>query len=143
MYERLWGIATEFEEFIPQSVEKKIQEGVDGRVNTLQKKVEAQIDGVQASLTTRIEINDYFYDLRLEIEVTRVSSDKREPPAFVWKINGMYKILSVARRSPGVESEPFFSGANGYKLKVLMEPSGDLSRSGRNGYVSLPCDHER
>ena len=110
---------------------------MDGRVNTLQKKVEAKIDGVQASLTTIIEINDYFYDLRLEREATRVSNDKREPPAFIWNINGMYKILREARRSPDVESEPFFSGANGYKLKVLMEASGDFSRSGKNGYVNF------
>ena len=106
-------------------------------LNTLQKKVEAKTDRVQASLTTIFEINDYFYDLRLEREATRVANDKREPPAFVWKINGKYKILREARRSPDVESEPFFSGANGYKLKVLMEPSGDLSRSGKNGYVSF------
>ena len=96
-----------------------------------------KIDGAQASLTTIIEINDYFYDLRLEREAMRVSNDKREPPAFSWKINDMYKILREARRSPDVESEPFYSGTNGYKLKVLMEPCGDLSRSGKNGYVSF------
>jgi len=119
------------------ALEKKLQETVDERVNTLQKKVEAKIDGVQASLTSRIEINDYLYDLRLEREAARVSDDKRESPSFIWKINGMHKILREARRSTDVESEPFFSGVNGYKLKVLMEPSGDLSRSGKNGYVSL------
>ena len=31
----------------------------------------------------------------------------------------------------------FFSGANGYKLRLLTEPSGDLSRSDKNGYVSF------
>ena len=128
MYERLWGITAEFEEFIPQSLEKKFQERVDERVNT---------DGVQASLTTIIEINDYFYDLRLEREATRVSDDKRKSSSFTWKVNGMYKILREARRDTDVESEPFFSRANDYKLRVLMEPSGDLSRSGKNGYVSF------
>ena len=49
----------------------------------------------------------------------------------------MYKILREARRDTDVESEPFFSRANDYKLRVLMEPSGDLSRSGKNGYVSF------
>ena len=119
------------------ALEKKFEERVDVRVNALEKKVEAKIDGVQASLNTRMEINDYFFDLRLEREATRVSDDKRKSPSFIWKIIGMYKILREARRSPDVESEPFFSGTNGYKLKVLMEPSGDLSRSGKNGYVSL------
>ena len=50
----------------------------------------------------------------------------------------MYRILREARRSTDIESEPFYSGANGYKLKVLMQPSGDLPRSGKNGYVSTP-----
>ena len=49
----------------------------------------------------------------------------------------MHKILREARRNTNVESEPFFFGANGYKLKVLMELSGDLSRSDKNGYVSF------
>ena len=119
------------------ALEKKLEERVDERVNTLQKKVEAKIDGVQASLTTRIEINDYLYDLRLEREATRVFDNKRESPSFIWRINGMNRILREARRSTDVESEPFFSEANGYKLKVLMKPSGDLSRSGKNGYVSF------
>ena len=70
-------------------------------------------------------------------EVPKISDDKGKSPSVIWKINGMYKILREARRSPDVESEPFFSRANGYKLKVLMEPCGDLSRSGKNGYVSF------
>ena len=119
------------------ALEKKLEERVNERVNTLQKKVEAKIDGVQASLTTRIEINDYLYDVRLEREGTRVSDDNMESPSFIWKINGMYRILREARRNTDIESEPFFSGANGYKLKVLIQPSGDLSRSGKNGYVSF------
>ena len=109
---------------------------MDERLDIVQKKVEAKIDGAQASLTTIIEINDYFYDLRLEREATRVSDDKRKSPSFTWKVNGMHKILREARRNTDVDSDPFFSGANGYKLKVLMERSGDLSRSGKNGYVS-------
>ena len=121
------------------ALEKKLEERVDERVNTLQKKVEAKIDGVQASLTTRIEINDYLYDLRLEREATRVFDNKRESPSFIWRINGMNRILREAKRSTDVESEPFLSGANGYKLKVLMQPSGDLSRSGKNGYVTAGC----
>ena len=49
----------EFEELIPQSPEKKVEERVDERVNnTLHKKVEAKMDGVQGSLTTRVEIID-------------------------------------------------------------------------------------
>ena len=119
------------------ALEKKLEKRVDERVDALQRKLEAKIDGVQASLTTRMEINDYLYDLRLEREATRDSDTKRESPSFIWKINGMHKILREARRSTRVESEPFFSEANGYKLKVFMEPSGDLSRSGKNGYVSL------
>ena len=119
------------------ALEKKLEERVDERVNTVQKKVEAKIDGVQASLTARIEINDYLFDFKLEREATRVSYDKRESPSFIWKINGMHKILREARRIGDVESEPFFSEPNGYKLKVNMEPSGELSRSGKNGYVSF------
>ena len=130
-------MTAEFEELIPQSLEKKIQERVYERLNIVQKKVETKIDGAQASLTTIIEINDYFFDLRLEREATRVSDDKRKSPSFTWKVNGMYKILREARRDTDVESEPFFSRANDYKLRVLMEPSGDLSRSGKNGYVSF------
>lgn len=119
------------------ALEKKLEERMDERVNTLQRKVEAKIDGVEASLTTRFEINDYLFDLKLEREATRVSDDKRESPCFVWKINGMHEILRLARNIVDVESEPFFSEANGYKLKVVMEPSGEWSRSGKNGYVSF------
>lgn len=119
------------------ALEKKLEEKVDERVDTLQKKVEAKIDVVQASLTSKIEINDYLYDFRLEREVMRVSDKKKESRPFIWKINGVHKTLREAKRNTWVESEPFFSEANGYKLKVLMQPSGDLSRSGKNGYVSF------
>ena len=120
------------------ALEKKLEKRVDERVNSLQKKLDAKIDGVHASLTARIGINGYRYDLRFEREAKRVSGDKRESPSFIWKINGMHKILREAwRGSDDVESEPFFSEANGYKLKVVMEPSGDVSRSGKNGYVSF------
>ena len=41
------------------ALEKKFEERVDERVNnTLHKKVEAKMDGVQGSLTTRVEIID-------------------------------------------------------------------------------------
>ena len=119
---------------------------MDERVNnTLHKKVEAKMDGSQGSLTTRVKIIDYLFVLKLEREVTKISDDKGKSPSVIWKINGMYKILREARRNTNVESEQFLFGANGYKLKVLMEPSGDLSRSDKNGRLCLllPYDHDR
>ena len=38
-------MTAEFEELIPQSLEKKIQERVYERLNIVQKKVETKIDG--------------------------------------------------------------------------------------------------
>ena len=87
---------------------------MDERVNnTLHKKVEAKMDGSQGSLTTRVKIIDYLFVLKLEREVTKISDDKGKSPSVIWKINGMYKILREARRNTNVESEPFFSRANG------------------------------
>lgn len=122
----LYRIQEEFKEIIRKFeekvdvLEKKFEERVDERVNIFQKKVEVKIDGVQVSLIIRIEINDYFYDLRFEREVIRVFDNKRELLLFIWRINGMNRILREVRRSIDVESELFFFEVNGYKLKVFM-----------------------
>ena len=55
---------------------------------------------------------------------------------FVWKITGFSDVLKLAKngRTKSIFTE-FYSGKQGYKLKLRVDPDGDQTR--RNRYLSL------
>ena len=125
-------------------LQKQLEEKVNEKVDTLQKRLEEKVSEVKKDLTSSIDINHIVLDVRIDREIREISDEireisdkKKKSPSFIWKINGMHRILREASRSTSVCSDPFFTEANAYKLKVLMKPNGDLSRSGKTGYVSF------
>lgn len=59
-----------------------------------------------------------------------------ESPVFVWKITAFSEILRQAKngRNNKMDSEPFYTGRYGYKLKLSVNPNGD--GSGKNTHLS-------
>ncbi|KAL9954680.1 hypothetical protein ACROYT_G042246 [Oculina patagonica] len=123
------------------TLQKQLEDKVDEKVCALQKKLEEKVGAVKADLTSKIDINNYVLDFRIDREISEIrrnqSDQKKQSTSFIWKISGIYRILREATRNTSVKSEPFFTEPNGYKLRVLMKPNGDLSRSGKTGYVSF------
>lgn len=123
------------------TLQKQLEDKVDEKVCALQKKLEEKVGAVKADLTSKIDINNYVLDFRIDREVREIrrnqSDQKKQSPSFIWKIIGIHRLLREATRSTDVKSEPFFTEPNGYKLRVLMSPNGELSRSGKTGYVSF------
>ena len=66
-----------------------------------------------------------------------ISKLRREYASFVWKVDGFNKVLEDAMSgiSECVQSVPFYTGKQGYKLRVRIYPDGD--RSIRNRYLSV------
>jgi len=61
---------------------------------------------------------------------------KTESPVFLWKISPFSEMLRQAKsgRNNKMDSEPFYTGPYGYKLKVSVNPNGD--GSGKNTHLS-------
>lgn len=122
-----------------ENLQKKLEEKVIEKVNTFETKLQEKVSEVQTNLTSKIEkIQIDNYVLRWQIsDLERKEKNESLPPPFIWKITGFREIVKDAKRNTAIESAPFFTGANGYKLKITMKPNGDLSRSGKSGYISL------
>ena len=119
------------------ALQKQLEEKMDEKVCALQGKLEEKVGAVKADLTSKIDINHFVLDFRIDREIREISDKKKKSPSFIWKISEIHRLLSEATRSTNIKSDPFFTEANGYKLRVLMRPNGDLSRSGKTGYVSF------
>ncbi len=123
------------------ALQKQLEDKVDEKVCALQKKLEEKVGAVKADLTSKIDTSHFVLDFRIDREIREIrrnqSDQKKQSTSFMWKISGIHRLLREATRSTDVKSEPFFTEPNGYKLRVLMKPNGDLSRSGKTGYVSF------
>jgi len=69
-----------------------------------------------------------------DIEISKL---RREYTTFVWKVDGFNKVLEDAKIgiSECVQSVPFYTGKQGYKLRVRIYPDG--GQSNRNRYLSV------
>ena len=117
-------------------LQKKLEDKMDKEVDALQKKFEEKVSEVQKNLTSKIDIKNYILDYEIR-EIRETSGKKKTSTSFIWKIDGIHQILRESKQNTSVNSDSFFSEPNGYKLKVLTNPNGELSRSGKTGYVSL------
>jgi len=61
---------------------------------------------------------------------------KTESPVYLWKITGFSEMLRQAKngRNNKIDSEPFYTGQYGYKLKLSVNPNGD--GSGKSTHLS-------
>ena len=69
-----------------------------------------------------------------DIEISKL---RREYTTFVWKVDDFNEVLEDAKTgvSEYVQSVPFYTGKQGYKLRVRIYPDGD--QSNRNRYLSV------
>lgn len=74
--------------------------------------------------------------LKVSAQEKEIQKTRMESPTFVWKITGFSEILRQAKhgRNNKMDSEPFYTGQYGYKLKLSVNPNGD--GSGRNTHLS-------
>lgn len=74
--------------------------------------------------------------LKVSAQEKEMLKTRIESPTFVWKITGFSEILRQAKhgRNNKLDSEPFFTGPYGYKLKLSVNPNGD--GSGKNTHLS-------
>lgn len=74
--------------------------------------------------------------LKVSAQEKEMQKSKMETPTFVWKVTGFDDILRQAKhgRNNKMDSDPFYTGKYGYKLKLSVNPNGD--GSGRNTHLS-------
>ena len=74
--------------------------------------------------------------LKVSAQEKEMHKSQMETPMFVWKITGFGDILHQAKvgRNNKIDSDPFYTGKYGYKLKLSVNPNGD--GSGRNTHLS-------
>lgn len=74
--------------------------------------------------------------LKVSAQEKEMQKSKMETPTFVWKVTGFDDILRQAKhgRNNEMDSDPFYTGKYGYKLKLSVNPNGD--GSGRNTHLS-------
>lgn len=73
-------------------------------------------------------------------EVTEVKLKHKEMETFtpfIWKVTEFWDRVSKARKDKEVrvESDPFYVGPQGYKMKLAMYPNG--TKEAKNAYISL------
>ena len=56
-------------------------------------------------------------------------------PLFTWKISGFSEILMQTPAGTKMPSAPFYTGENGYKVRLSLYPNG--VKSGKNTHLSL------
>ncbi|XP_020618487.1 TNF receptor-associated factor 4-like [Orbicella faveolata] len=74
--------------------------------------------------------------LKVSVQEKEMQKTKTESPIFLWKITGFSEMLRQAKsgRNNKMDSEPFYTGPYGYKLKLSVNPNGD--GSGKNTHLS-------
>ena len=97
----------------------------DGRISTLEKQ-----------LKEFKKVNDFLVN-KVAAQAKQISVLYLKPPQLSWRINDVEKVLSQAREknSTVLESSPFYSANNGYKLKLHVYPNGD--RTSKNNWLSV------
>ncbi len=97
------------------------------------RKLESKIEALERKLDSqkRLTANP---DTKLDKEVLKL---KEESPPFMWKIEYFSEILRDAKRGRNTEikSGYFFTGPNGYKLMLCMNPNGN--GPGKNTHISV------
>lgn len=109
------------------------QEEFQERTRDLECKMEALEKQLKEKLDSQKELTVNL-GKKLDREVFKL---KEESPPFIWKIKDFSKMYSIAKRGleTEIESGYFFTGPNGYKLRVLMYPNG--CSAGKNTHISV------
>ena len=108
---------------------------VTAKVDALTSKVDAQsgeLASFNSALSAQINVALIFKVHSQAKEVARLTNAS----PFVWKITGFSDVLKLAKngRTKSIFTE-FYTGKQGYKLKLRVDPDGDQTR--RNRYLSL------
>jgi len=94
-------------------------------VKTLEKKVQ-ELTTANSALSSKVDAQ--------KKDILRLSN---ESTTFVWKVDGFSEILKQAKSGSdeNIFSEPFYTGKQGYKLRVYIYPDGD--QTNKNRYLSV------
>lgn len=76
----------------------------------------------------------------IDREITEVKLKHKEMETFapfIWKVTEFWERVNKARKDKEVrvESDPFYVGPQGYKVKLAMYPNG--TKEAKNAYISL------
>ena len=118
---------------------------VTAKVDALASKVDAQsgeLATFNSALSAQIDADKREWKAVNVALILKVHSQAKEvarltnASTFVWKITGFSDVLKLAKngRTKSIFTE-FYSGKQGYKLKLRVDPDGDQTR--RNRYLSL------
>lgn len=125
-----------------RDLERHIQQQTTAHLNLACKKLvqlHLDFDHEKTSLKKQLEElkkeNDNLV-LKVSVQEKEMAQTRIESPAFVWKIAEFSEILRQAKhgRNNKMDSEPFYTGPYGYKLKLSVNPNGD--GSGKNTHLS-------
>ena len=118
---------------------------VTAKVDALTSKVDAQsgeLASFNSALSAQIDADKREWKAVNVALIFKVHSQAKEvarltnASPFVWKITGFSDVLKLAKngRTKSIFTE-FYTGKQGYKLKLRVDPDGDQTR--RNRYLSL------
>lgn len=101
-------------------------------VDTLQTQF-GNLEGKVDDLQDRVEI----MEMILKDAVESKHKSMEEFPAYTWTVTDFWEKVSRAKngREDRIESDSFYLGVHGYKMKLRMFPNG--LREGKNAYISL------
>ena len=92
--------------------------------------VEGEVDDVKGRVET-LEM------ILKDVVESKTKLDMEEFPPYVWRVTDFWEKVSRAKngREVRIESDSFYLGLPGYKMKLRMFPNG--VKGGVNGYISL------
>ncbi|KAJ7357517.1 TNF receptor-associated factor 4, partial [Desmophyllum pertusum] len=114
-----------------RDLERHIQQQTTAHLNLACKKLvqlHLDFDHEKTSLKKQLEElkkeNDNLV-LKVSVQEKEMAQTRIESPAFVWKIAEFSEILRQAKhgRNNKMDSEPFYTGPYGYKLKLSVNPN--------------------
>lgn len=121
------------------SLSLRIDDDAGRKVNALENKVDTfqtqfgNVEGKVDDLKDRVETVEMI--LKDVVESNR--KDMQQFPPYIWKVTDFWEKVSRAKngREVQIESDSFYLGLHGYKMKLRMFPNG--IKNGVNAYISL------
>ena len=109
---------------------------LEGKIDSLSRLHDGRISTLEKQLKEFKKVNDFLVN-KVAAQAKQISVLYLKPPQLSWRINDVEKVLSQAREknSTVLESPPFYSANNGYKLKLHVYPNGD--RTSKNNWLSV------
>ena len=112
------------------SLSLRIDDDAGKKVNALENKVDTfqtQLGNVEGKVEKILK----------DVAESKTKDIVEEFPPYIWKVTDFWEKVSRAKngRDIEIESDPFYLGLHGYKMKLSMFPNG--REGGVNRYISL------